>query len=96
MRRADLRQVPTVRPAQQAGLAEGLRGSAGNHFKEPLGPVVRNGDDEWLAIVRWVGYAMLNAEEAGITSKTLKLKPSPPRTRTLLVCSVLTANTAKT
>src|SRR5471032_2636430 len=37
--------------------------------KEPLGPVVRNGDDEWLAIVRWVGYAMLNAEEAGITSK---------------------------
>src|SRR5471030_3463257 len=39
--------------------------------KEPLGPVVRNGDDEWLAIVRWVGYAMLNAEEAGITSKNV-------------------------
>lgn len=64
--------------------------------KEPLGPVVRNGDDEWLAIVRWVGYAMLNAEEAGITSKTLKPKPRPPRTRTSRVCSVLTANTAKT
>ena len=40
--------------------------------KEPLGPVVRNGDDEWLAIVRWVGYAMLNAEEAGITSKNVE------------------------
>ncbi len=39
--------------------------------KEPLGPVVRNGDDEWLAIVRWVGYALLNAEEAGITSKNV-------------------------
>ncbi|MQT72234.1 transporter substrate-binding domain-containing protein, partial [Pseudomonas sp. FSL R10-0071] len=26
--------------------------------KEPLGPIVRNGDDDWLAIVRWVGYAM--------------------------------------
>ncbi|MGV8916209.1 MAG: amino acid ABC transporter substrate-binding protein [Pseudomonas sp.] len=39
--------------------------------KEPLGPVVRNGDDEWLAIVRWVGYAMLNTEEAGITSKNV-------------------------
>jgi hypothetical protein len=40
--------------------------------KEPLGPVVRNGDDEWLAIVRWTGYAMLNAEEAGITSKNVE------------------------
>ena len=40
--------------------------------KEPLGPVVRNGDDEWLAIVRWVGYALLNAEEAGITSKNVE------------------------
>ena len=39
--------------------------------KEPLGPVVRNGDDEWLAIVRWVGYALLNAEEAGVTSKNV-------------------------
>ena len=39
--------------------------------KEPLGPVVRNGDDEWLAIVRWVGYAMLNTEEAGVTSKNV-------------------------
>ena len=40
--------------------------------KEPLGPIVRNGDDDWLAIVRWVGYAMLNAEEAGITSKNVE------------------------
>ena len=40
--------------------------------KEPLGPVVRNGDDEWLAVVRWTGYAMLNAEEAGITSKNVE------------------------
>jgi len=39
--------------------------------KEPLGPVVRNGDDEWLAIVRWVGYALLNTEEAGVTSKNV-------------------------
>ncbi|MGC5704147.1 amino acid ABC transporter substrate-binding protein [Pseudomonas sp. NFXW11] len=39
--------------------------------KEPLGPVVRNGDDEWNKIVRWVGYALLNAEEAGVTSKNV-------------------------
>ena len=35
--------------------------------KEPLGPSVRRGDDEWFQIVRWVGFAMLEAEEAGLT-----------------------------
>lgn len=36
--------------------------------KEPLGPVVRQGDDEWFNIVRWTLLAMINAEEYGITS----------------------------
>src|SRR6185295_15747532 len=35
--------------------------------KEPLGPSVRQGDDQWLTIVKWVHNAMLNAEEAGVT-----------------------------
>ncbi|MDR6871846.1 general L-amino acid transport system substrate-binding protein [Bosea sp. BE125] len=35
--------------------------------KEPLGPVVRHGDDNWLDIVKWTHFAMLNAEELGIT-----------------------------
>jgi general L-amino acid transport system substrate-binding protein len=35
--------------------------------KEPLGAVVRHGDDQWFDIVRWTHFAMLNAEEAGIT-----------------------------
>lgn len=35
--------------------------------KEPLGPAVRRGDDEWFAIVRWVGFALIEAEENGIT-----------------------------
>jgi general L-amino acid transport system substrate-binding protein len=35
--------------------------------KEPLGPVVRRGDDDWSTIVRWVLYALIAAEEAGIT-----------------------------
>jgi general L-amino acid transport system substrate-binding protein len=39
--------------------------------KEPLGPAVRHGDDQWFDIVKWVLYAMLNAEEAGITSKNV-------------------------
>jgi len=35
--------------------------------KEPLGPVVRRGDDEWFAIVKWVVYGLIEAEENGIT-----------------------------
>ncbi len=37
--------------------------------KEPLGPVVRQGDDQWGDIVRWTLYTLINAEELGITSK---------------------------
>jgi general L-amino acid transport system substrate-binding protein len=35
--------------------------------KEPLGPMVRRGDDEWLAIVKWTVYGLIEAEEYGIT-----------------------------
>jgi general L-amino acid transport system substrate-binding protein len=35
--------------------------------KEPLGPMVRRGDDEWTTIVKWVIYGLLEAEEYGIT-----------------------------
>ena len=36
--------------------------------KEPLGPAVRHGDDQWYDIVNWVVYATFTAEEMGITS----------------------------
>lgn len=54
--------------------------------KEPLGPVVRNGDDAWLKIVRWSMIALLNSEELGITSKNaaeLKASGSPAQKRLL-------------
>jgi general L-amino acid transport system substrate-binding protein len=35
--------------------------------KEPLGPAVRQGDDQWFDIVKWVHFAMLTAEEFGVT-----------------------------
>ncbi len=35
--------------------------------KEPLGPAVRRGDDEFEAIVKWVGFALIEAEEYGVT-----------------------------
>ena len=39
--------------------------------KEPLGPAVRQGDDQWLNIIKWTHFAMLNAEQLGITSENL-------------------------
>ncbi|GLK72629.1 amino acid ABC transporter substrate-binding protein [Ancylobacter dichloromethanicus] len=39
--------------------------------KEPLGPVVRQGDDNWLNVVKWSFYALVNAEELGISTGTL-------------------------
>jgi general L-amino acid transport system substrate-binding protein len=39
--------------------------------KEPLGPAVRHGDDQWFDIVKWVLFAMVDAEELGITSKNV-------------------------
>lgn len=39
--------------------------------KEPRGPAVRQGDDHWALIVQWVHFAMLNAEELGVSSKNI-------------------------
>lgn len=55
--------------------------------KEPLGPVVRQGDDEWFNIVKWMLFAMINAEELGVTSQNvdeLKANSSDPNVRRLL------------
>jgi general L-amino acid transport system substrate-binding protein len=40
--------------------------------KEPMGPVVRRGDDEWFTIVRWVLFALIRAEEIGITQPNVR------------------------
>jgi general L-amino acid transport system substrate-binding protein len=40
--------------------------------KEPLGPVVRQGDDQWADIARWTLNALVAAEEMGVTSKNVK------------------------
>jgi len=39
--------------------------------KEPLGPAVRHGDDRWFDVVKWTMFAMLEAEEMGISSKNI-------------------------
>ena len=40
--------------------------------KEPLGPVVRQGDDAWFNVVKWTYFALVNAEELGITSQNIE------------------------
>ncbi len=55
--------------------------------KEPLGPVVRHGDNQWGDIVRWSLNAMIDAEEAGITSANvddLKANSKNPTVRRIL------------
>jgi general L-amino acid transport system substrate-binding protein len=54
--------------------------------KEPLGPTVRQGDDQWFNLVRWTAFVMLDAEELGVTSKNLdeKAKGTNPEIRRLL------------
>ena len=46
--------------------------------KEPLGPAVRHGDDRWFDIVKWSLFAMIEAEELGLTSKNIEPQAKSP------------------
>lgn len=55
--------------------------------KEPLGPVVREGDDQWFDIVAWTLMVMLNAEEYGVTSTNvdeMKASSTNPNVKRML------------
>ncbi len=54
--------------------------------KEPLGPVVRQDDMQWFNIVKWVNFALLDAEEMGVGSKTIDdaLKSQKPSVKRLV------------
>jgi general L-amino acid transport system substrate-binding protein len=70
-----------------------LLSKAGEHVilpdvisKEPLGPAVRQGDMQWLNIVKWVSFALVNAEELGVSSKNIDeaLKSEKPDVKRLV------------
>ncbi len=44
--------------------------------KEPLGPAVRHGDDRWFDVVKWSMFVMLEAEEMGLSTKTIDKEAS--------------------
>jgi len=54
--------------------------------KEPLGPMVRQGDEQWFNVIRWALFAMIEAEEYGITSKNVDemLKSTNPNVQRIL------------
>src|ERR1044072_7740428 len=54
--------------------------------KEPLAPAVRQRDDDWMMIVKWTLYAMINAEELGVTSQNIDeaLKSNKPDVKRLV------------
>ncbi len=54
--------------------------------KEPLGPAVRQGDDQWFNLVKWTLYALINAEELGVKSTTIDdaVKSQNPDVRRLV------------
>jgi len=58
---ASVRATQTPKPEDHILLPEVIS-------KEPLGPMVRHGDDQWMDLVRWSLYAMIEGEEYGITS----------------------------
>jgi general L-amino acid transport system substrate-binding protein len=59
----------------------------GEMSKEPLTPAVRRGDEDWLTLVRWVLFALIEAEERGVTNsnvRTLQKTTSDPELRWFL------------
>lgn len=54
--------------------------------KEPLGPAVRQGDDQWFNLIKWTLYSLINAEELGVKSTTIDdaMKSSNPNIRRLI------------
>ncbi len=59
-----LRASRVPKPAEHVILPEVIS-------KEPLGPAVRHGDDRWFDIVKWSLFAMIEAEELGLSSKNI-------------------------
>jgi general L-amino acid transport system substrate-binding protein len=54
--------------------------------KEPLGPAVRQGDDQWFNLVKWTLYSLINAEELGVKSAGIDdaVKSTNPNIRRLV------------
>jgi general L-amino acid transport system substrate-binding protein len=75
--KSQLAGVRSAFPADQGGPAS-LEIFDETFSKEPLGPAVRDGDDEWASVVNWAVLATIQAEEYGITSQNVEERKSDP------------------
>jgi general L-amino acid transport system substrate-binding protein len=83
---SDVSQLVAVRAAAPGGL-ERFTILPELLAKEPLSPVVRRGDEEWSTLVQWVLFALIEAEERGVTRdnvRTLASTTVPPAIQRLL------------
>jgi general L-amino acid transport system substrate-binding protein len=77
-------EVVTGGRAQLQGIRSKLTDPAAAFFlpeiiaNEPLGPAVRQGDDEWFNIVKWSVFAMVNGEDLGLTSVNIESMVASP------------------
>ena len=78
--------------SQLAGIRSKMSNPAGYEIlptiisKEPLGPVVRQGDDQWFNIIKWTMIATIQAEESGVTKQNVdsQMKSNNPSVQRLL------------
>src|ERR1700743_3380276 len=72
-------RLKLANPADHAVLPEVIS-------KEPLGPMVRHGDDQWFDLVKWTLFAMIGAEELGVTQRNVDemAKSDKPELKRLL------------
>jgi general L-amino acid transport system substrate-binding protein len=68
---SDASTLASVRVEARGG-PEGLRILQERISKEPLGPAVNRGDEQWFALVKWVLFALIEAEERGITRENVR------------------------
>ena len=72
-------QVYTAERSVLAALRSGVKNGSERYTilpgvisKEPLAPAVRHGDDEWLKLIRWVLFALIESEELGVTKSNVR------------------------
>lgn len=51
----------------------------GTISEEPMGPVVRQGDEEWFTLVRWIPFTLIHAEAAGYTQANIRARTEDPK-----------------
>ena len=94
MQRADHRRIGPIRHATKFAKPADNMILPDIISKEPLGPAVRQDDMQWFNIVKWVNFAMINAEELGVSSKTIDdaLKSQKPAVKRLMERRAISAS----